>query len=111
MEFIGIEDFFKVQLCVGTVVEAVVFEKARKPAYQLKIDFGEDLGIKRSSAQVTHLYTPEALVGRQVVAVLNFPPRQIANFFSEVLVLGFETEAGVVLLQPERQVDNGTRVS
>lgn len=96
---------------IGTIVEAVVFEKAKKPAYQLKVDFGPEIGIKRSSAQITHLYTPEVLIGKQVVGVVNFPPRQIANFFSEVLVLGFETEQGVVLLQPERAVDNGVKVS
>lgn len=111
MELITFDDFVKIEMRIGTIVEAVVFEKAKKPAYQLKVDFGPEIGIKRSSAQITHLYTPEVLIGKQVVGVVNFPPRQIANFFSEVLVLGFETEQGVVLLQPERAVDNGVKVS
>lgn len=111
MNLVTFDDFIKIEMRIGTVIEAVVFEKARKPAYQLKVDFGAETGIKQSSAQLTHLYTPEELVGKQVVGVVNFPPRQIANFFSEVLVLGFETDEGVVLLQPERSVQNGIKVS
>lgn len=111
MEQISFNDFWKVELRVGTVVEVKPFPNARKPAYQLRIDFGPELGIKQSSAQITNLYQAEDLTGRQVIAVTNFPPKQIANFFSEVLVLGLEQEGGVVLLQPERAVENGTRVS
>lgn len=105
------EDFHKVEMHVGTVIAAEDFPEARKPAYKLTIDFGETLGIKRSSAQITVLYTKEDLIGRQVIAVTNFPPRQIANFFSEVLVLGsVDTEGVVTLLQPERNVENGMRI-
>ena len=92
--------------------EAVDFAKARKPAYQLTIDFGGTLGIKRSSAQITVLYKKEDLIGRQVIAVTNFPPRQIANFFSEVLVLGsVDTEGVVTLLKPDVPVENGLRIA
>ncbi|MBN8859496.1 MAG: tRNA-binding protein [Sphingobacteriales bacterium] len=103
-------DFEKIDIRVGTILEAAPFPKAKKPAYQLTIDFG-DLGIKRSSAQITALYTPEELAGRQVVAVVNFPVKQIANFFSECLVLGVYTEdSNVVLLQPGQKVINGSRI-
>jgi tRNA-binding protein len=103
-------DFEKVDIRAGTIIEAVPFPKAKQPAYQLTIDFG-GLGIKRSSAQITALYTPEALAGRQVIAVVNFPVKQIANFFSECLVLGVYAEDGnVVLLQPDREVINGSRI-
>ncbi len=111
MEFVQFNDFLKLDIRVGTILEVKRFPQARKPAWQLNIDFGGDLGRKNSSAQITALYQPEDLVGRQVLAVVNFPPRQIANFFSEVLVLGLESESGVVLLQPERAVENGTAVS
>ena len=104
------DDFMKLDIRVGTVVEAKVFEKARKPAYQLAVDFGEELGIKRSSAQITQQYRPEELVGKQVLAVVNFPPRQIANFFSEVLVLGTYSEGGVVLITPDKPVKNGDKL-
>jgi tRNA-binding protein len=108
---IDFEDFLKVEMHVGTIIEAVDFPKARKPAYQLTIDFGEKIGIKRSSAQITVLYQKEDLVGRQVIAVTNFPPRQIATFFSEVLVLGsVDTEGVVTLLQVEQKVANGLRI-
>lgn len=94
----------------GTIVEAQVFDKARRPAYKLWIDFGE-LGIKKSSAQITVLYEPQALIGRQVIAVVNFPPKQIADFMSECLVLGvYNDNNDVVLLQPQQPVQNGGKV-
>mgnify|MGYP003498002002 CR=1 FL=1 len=103
-------DFEKVEMRVGTIKAASDFPKARKPAYRLTIDFG-NLGLKQSSAQITALYQPEELVGRQVIAVINFPPRQIANFMSECLVLGVYNEQNdVVLLQPERPVANGDKI-
>jgi tRNA-binding protein len=105
------DDFAKVEMHVGTIIEAVDFPQARKPAFQLTIDFGDTIGIRRSSAQITVLYTKEALIGRQIIAVTNFPRKQIANFFSECLVLGsVDTEGVVTLLQPERQVENGLRI-
>ena len=111
MTAISFDDFWKVELRVGTILEVREFPQARKPAYQLRIDFGPETGVRQSSAQITHLYTATELVGRQVVAVCNFPQKQIANFFSEVLVLGFEQSDGsVVLLQPDRQVADGSRV-
>ncbi|MBW3003320.1 tRNA-binding protein [Candidatus Woesearchaeota archaeon] len=104
------QDFEKVEMHVGTVLEADDFPEAKNPSYKLKIDFGK-LGIKRTSAQITKLYNKEELVGKQVIAVTNFPPKQIANFISECLVLGVVLEnKEVVLLQPERRVDNGYRV-
>ena len=103
------DDFQKLDIRVGTIISAKNFEKARKPAYQLEIDFG-DLGIKRSSAQITELYSLEELPGKQVLAVVNFPPRQIANFFSEVLVLGTYSEDGVVLIKPDKPVKNGDKL-
>lgn len=106
---IDYSDFEKVEIRVGTVLEAEIFEKAKKPAYILHIDFGEK-GILKSSAQITDHYASEELVGRQVVAVVNFPPRQIANIQSQCLVLGAVGADGVVLLQPERTVDNGLRI-
>ena len=103
------EEFEKVELRAGTIVDVQDFVKARKPAYKLWVDFGGDIGIKRSSAQVTTFYQKEELLGRQVLAVTNFPPRQIADFMSEVLVTGFILSDGsVVLTQPERPVPNGT---
>ncbi|MBO5556402.1 MAG: tRNA-binding protein [Oscillospiraceae bacterium] len=104
------EDFMKLDIRVGTIVSAKNFEKARKPAYQLEVDLGEELGIKRSSAQITQQYTAEELVGKQVLAVVNFPPRQIANFFSEILVLGTYSEGGVVLITPDKPVKNGDKL-
>ncbi len=106
------EEFEKVELRAGTIVEVNDFPKAKKPSYQLKVDLGDELGIKQSSAQLTKLYAKEALLGRQVVCVTNFPPRQIANFFSEVLVTGFILEDGeVVLTALERNVPNGARLA
>lgn len=104
------EDFEKVDIRTGTILEVNDFSGARKPAYQLSIDFGE-LGIKRSSAQITKLYTKEELIGKQVIAVVNFPVKQIANFFSECLVLGVYNENNdVVLLQPTLPVKNGSKM-
>lgn len=108
---IGIEDFLKVDIRVGTIVEVAPNEAARKPAYRLLVDFGPQIGRKRSSAQLVANYRPEELVGRQVAAVVNFPPRQIARTLSEVLVLGFPDEAGeVVLVAVEQPVPNGGRL-
>lgn len=104
------DDFMKLDIRVGTIVSAKNFEKARKPAYQLEVDFGEELGVKKSSAQITDHYTAEELTGKQVLAVVNFPPRQIANFFSEVLVLGTYSEGGVVLIRPDKPVKNGDKL-
>jgi len=111
MTEISFDDFWKVDIRVGTIVDARPFPQARKPAFQLSIDFGPELGLKNSSAQITQLYSPDQLIGRQVVAVCNFPKKQIANYFSEVLVLGLEqSEGAIVLLQPDREVPNGGRV-
>ena len=97
---------------VGKIISAEDFPKAKKSAYKLTIDFGNEIGIKRSSAQITKLYTPDELIGMLIIAVINFPPRQIVDFLSEVLVLGIENEhAEVVLLKPERDAQVGTRVS
>jgi len=110
MDTIQWSDFEKIGIRVGTIINVQEFPQARKPAYQLTIDFG-GLGIKRSSAQVTDLYDPQELTGRQVVAIVNFPPKQIANFFSECLVLGVYTDKKeVVLLGPERTVENGWKI-
>ena len=108
---IGFDDFLKVDVRVGTIVEALPFPEARKPAYRLAIDFGATIGVTRSSAQITEHYSPEQLVGRQVAAVVNFPPRQIGPMMSEVLTLGFPDEAGkVVLVSPSEDVPNGGRL-
>ncbi len=108
---IDFNQFLAVDIRIGTVVAAEPYPQARKPAYKLNIDFGPGIGVKRSSAQITKHYALEALVGRQVAAVVNFPPRQIGKFMSEVLTLGFPDEDGeVVLFAPDRQVPNGARL-
>ena len=103
-------DFEKLDIRVGTVISAKVFEKARKAAYILELDFGEEIGIKKSSAQITEHYKPEDLVNKQVLAIVNFPPKQIADFYSEVLVLGTYSERGVVLIRPDKEVRNGDKL-
>jgi tRNA-binding protein len=107
---INFEDFTKVDLRVGTIIDVNDFPEVRNPAYQLTIDFG-DLGIKKSSAQITTLYAKEELVGRQIVATINFPKKQIANFMSECLVMGAVNGKDVILLKPEHKVKNGSTVS
>jgi len=109
-KIISFEDFTKVDLRIGTIIEVHDFPEARQPAYQLIIDFG-DLGIKKSSAQITTLYTKEQLHNRQIIAVVNFPKKQIAKFMSECLVLGAVHEKDVLLLNPESKVKNGTIVN
>lgn len=104
------DDFTKVDIRAGTIIKAEPFEKAKKPAFQLEIDFGP-LGIKKSSAQITFHYSTEELIGRQIIAVINFPPKQIANFFSECLVLGvYDNQNQVVLLHPSHNIENGSKV-
>ncbi len=111
METITWDDFARVQLRVGRIVAAEVFAQARKPAYLLQVDFGPELGIKKSSAQITHHYTPEALIGKQVVAVVNFPKKQIGPVMSECLVTGFPDANGhVVLCVPDQNVPLGAKL-
>ncbi|MBC8717017.1 tRNA-binding protein [Ochrobactrum sp. Marseille-Q0166] len=110
-ETISWTDFEKVDIRTGTIVEAVPFPEARKPAFKLKIDFGDKIGTKKSSAQITKHYQPEDLVGRQIMAVVNFPPRQIGPFMSEVLTLGFPDENGdVVLAAIDKKVQDGVKL-
>jgi len=111
MDQIGFADFERVDIRVGTVIAAEPFPQARKPAFKLQIDFGPEIGVKKSSAQITVHYTPETLVGRQVAAVVNFPPRQIGPFMSEILVLGLPDENGaIVLIKPDLHVPDGGRM-
>ena len=103
-------DFEKIDIRVGTILTAQPFKKAKQPAYQLSINFG-DIGIKKSSAQITHLYSMEDLIGKQIIAVVNFPPKQIANFFSECLVLGvYNNNKEVVLLAADKPIKNGSKI-
>lgn len=111
MEPITWEDFIKVELRVGRIVDVQPFPEARKPAYKLMVDFGEAIGVKKSSAQITDLYRPEQLLGRLVVAVVNFPPKQIGPFMSECLVTGFHDEHGrVALCVPDKEVPLGAKL-
>ncbi len=111
MSQITFDDFLKVDIRVGRIVDVQDFPEARKPAYKLWVDFGEEIGVKKSSAQVTKHYTPETLMGRQVAAVVNFPPRQIGKFMSEILVLGFpDGDDDVVLIGPSQEVPIGGRM-
>lgn len=104
-------DFEKIDIRTGTIIEVSDFPKARNPAYQLTIDFGEELGIKRSSAQITVHYSKDELLNRQVIAIVNFPPKQIASFFSECLVLGvYDENKDVILMQPGKPVANGMKI-
>ena len=111
MEFISWKDFEKIDIRTGIIIEIKDFPKAKKPAYQVWIDFGPELGIKQSSAQITFHYKKEDLLNRLVVAIVNFPPKQIADFFSECLVLGvYDENNNVVLLNPDKPVKNGTKI-
>lgn len=111
MSTITYDDFARVDIRVGTIIEAAPLEGARKPAYRLSIDFGPEIGVRKSSAQITVHYRAEGLLGRQVAAVVNFPPRQIGKFMSEVLTLGFPAEDGsVVLVAPDKKVPNGGKL-
>ncbi|NLK64925.1 MAG: tRNA-binding protein [Tissierellia bacterium] len=104
------DNFMKLDIRVGEIIEAKNFEKAKKPAYKLIVDFGDEIGIKNSSAQITDCYALDELIGRQILAVVNFPPRQIADFMSEVLVLGIYSKQGVILIQPDKKVEKGDKL-
>lgn len=111
METITWNDFEKIDIRAGTIVKAEEFPKAKSPAYQLLIDFGVEIGIKRSSAQITNYYSLTDLINKQVIAVVNFPPKQIANFISECLVLGiYDEQKNVVLLRPDKPIANGMKI-
>jgi len=107
---VNFEDFLKLDIRAGTIIKVSQFKEAIKPAYKLEIDFGSEIGIKKSSAQITKLYNQEDLIGKQVLAVVNFPKRQIANFMSEVLVLGTYSKDGVVLITPDKKIENGDKL-
>lgn len=109
-EMITFDDFAKVDIRVGEVVAAEPFEKAKMPAYKVWVDFGDEIGVKKTSAQITECYKPDDLIGKQVLAVVNFPPKQIKNFMSEVLVLGIYAAQGVVLIQPQQPVKKGDKL-
>lgn len=112
MSFVPVDQFFQVDIRVGTVIQVEDFPEARRPAYKVWVDFGEEVGIKKSSAQITDLYNKEQLLNRQVVAVVNFPPRQIGPFMSEILILGaVQGDQTVVLLKPDHPVQNGLKIS
>ena len=112
METISWEDFDKVELRVGTIVDVQDFPKARKPAYIVRADFGSDIGVKKASAQITHLYTKESLMGKQIIGVVNFPPKQIGPMRSEFLLTGFVLDSGeVVLAVPDEAVPNGLKLA
>ena len=104
------DDFLKLDIRVGNIIKVEIFEKARNPAYKLWVDFGDEIGIKKSSAQITECYRREDLIDKQVLGVVNFPPRQIVDFMSEVLILGVYGEQGVVLIQPEQPVKKGDKL-
>lgn len=104
------DDFTKLDIRAGEVIRAELFEKAKRPAFKLWVNFGEEIGIKKSSAQITDLYNIENLIGKQVLGIVNFPSMQIADFISEVLILGLYTHDGVVLIQPEQTVENGAKL-
>ena len=107
---LSIDDFDKVDMRVGTIIEVGINKRTRNPAYKLKIDVGEEIGIKTSSAQITDLYSMEELVGKQVIVVINFEPIRIADVKSEVRILGVDTKEGCVILNPERKVENGSKI-
>lgn len=112
MGFLQWEEFQKVEIRVGTIIEVQDFPEARNPAFKVKVDFGENIGIKKSSAQITDLYTKESLLGKQIVAVVNFPPKQIGSFMSECLITGFHQQDGaVVLAVPDKSVINGASLA
>lgn len=104
------DDFSKLDIRVGEIIRAEFFEKARKPSYKIWVDFGDEIGVKKSSAQITQCYKEEELIGKQVLGIVNFPPRQIADFMSEVLVLGTYSKQGVVLVNPEQKVEKGDKL-
>ena len=104
------DDFMKLDIRVGTIIKTENFEKAKRPAYKLQVDFGKEIGIKKTSAQITDKYTLDELIGKQVLAVVNFPPKQVADFMSEVLVLGTYSDGGVVLITPDKEVQNGDKL-
>lgn len=103
-------DFLKLDIRVGTIIKAEIFQNVKKPAYKLEVDFGPEIGVKKSSAQITDCYLPEELIGKQVLGVVNFPPRQISNFMSQVLILGTYSKNSVVLIRPDFEVNNGDKL-